>query len=273
MGIPSEPQSLPLKVDYHPSRERYYGPSKGTIRELVFSGYLATSMMSDAERATLIMLLDRIRPKIAIEIGTAEAGSLSIIARYSERVYSLDVDPSCEARFSPHFPNTTFVVGDSRETMPALLDEVEDLEFVLIDGLHTASGVRADIENLLRFKPRRDVWIVMHDSFNPDCRQGMKRADWASSPFVHYVELDFVGGQYDRPECRRPKEMWCGLGLALMRPEPREGELTVSEDERSLYDAVLSLSSHRQGIFARVARRVRRIWRHANAPGHRRVEA
>jgi hypothetical protein len=218
-------------------------------------------MMSDAERATLIMLLDKIRPAAAIEIGTADGGSLSMIARYARRVYSLDVDPSCRERFADKFPNATFLVGDSKQTLPRLLDRLDDLQFVLIDGLHTAAGVRSDIETLMRYRPQRDVWIAMHDSFNPECRRGMLQAAWASNPHVHHVEIDFVSGQYNRPESNRSREMWCGLGLALMRAEPRSGELRISEDERALFDAVFGLSSHRPRPLARLVRRARHSWR------------
>jgi hypothetical protein len=251
-------------VAFDSARDRYYSSSQGNIRQLVFSDYLQTSMMSDPERATLIMLLDKIRPMTAIEIGTADGGSLSIIAKYAKCTYSLDVDPTCEARFNRQFPNTTFVVGDSKQTLPALLDGLDDLEFVLIDGLHTAAGVQADIESLLNYKPRRDVWIAMHDSFNPECRRGMRNAAWASSRYVHAVELDFVSGQYDRPEGSGPRQMWCGLGLALMRPEERAGDLIVNEDKRALFDAVFALSIHNERGLAKVAKRARYTWRRLN---------
>jgi predicted O-methyltransferase YrrM len=45
-------------------------------------------MMSPAEQVALSFLLDRLRPKVAIEIGTRFGGSLQVISQYAERVYS-----------------------------------------------------------------------------------------------------------------------------------------------------------------------------------------
>ena len=39
------------------------------------------------------------------------------------------------------------------------------------------------------------MFIAVHDSGNPECRRGISSASWASSPYVHSVELDFVPGQ------------------------------------------------------------------------------
>ena len=32
--------------------------------------------------------------------------------------------------------------------------------------------------------------VILHDSFNPECREGMRTANWAANPQVHAVELD-----------------------------------------------------------------------------------
>jgi hypothetical protein len=65
---------------------------------------------------------------------------------------------------------------------------------VLVDGDHSAEGVRKDIDHLLRLRPIVPLYVVMHDSFNPGCRRGLREADWAGCPYVHAVELDFVAG-------------------------------------------------------------------------------
>jgi len=41
------------------------------------------------------------------------------------------------------------------------------LDFVLIDADHSSAGVQRDINNVLRYRPTRPLYIVMHDSFNP----------------------------------------------------------------------------------------------------------
>jgi hypothetical protein len=53
--------------------------------------------MLDSERAALSTIVSWLRPKCAIEVGVYRAGSLSVIAAHSEKVYALDIDPGCEA--------------------------------------------------------------------------------------------------------------------------------------------------------------------------------
>jgi hypothetical protein len=48
------------------------------------------SQISFGERAALEGVLAQIRPRVAIEIGTAEGGSLRRIARYSRLVHSIN---------------------------------------------------------------------------------------------------------------------------------------------------------------------------------------
>jgi hypothetical protein len=102
------------------------------------------------------------------------------------------------------FPNVKFIVGNSQEVLPALLENIqrneESLSFVLVDGNHSGEGIRIDLENLLKFGPSQPLNIIMHDSFNPECRKGMLNANWPSNPYVHMLELDFVAGRFATKE-------------------------------------------------------------------------
>lgn len=218
------------------------------LKSLLFdaNGYLPRWQMETGERATLIHLLSTIRPECAVEIGTAFGGSLSAITKFSRRVWTLDKDPACAERLAGQFPNVTFLTGQSTDTLPPLVAELSAtdaaLGFVLIDGAHTRESVRADIENLLRFRPvAGPLYVLMHDSFNPDCRAGITEAGWAENPQVHQVELDFVSGILHEAEGKRG-QMWGGFALAVLRPEPRAGELRVTARQGLLFDAALAAS-------------------------------
>jgi glycosyltransferase involved in cell wall biosynthesis len=207
--------------------------------------------MSSAERATLFFLLSQINPQRSIEIGSANGGSLAVLSRFSQIVYSLDIDPTCKTRLGPRFSNVEFIAGDSRATLPPLLHSLQlgnsALEFVLIDGLHTAEATKRDIENVLQFKPSQPVYILVHDSFNPVVRAGIESADWQGCPYVHSVELDLVPGilQDDR-------EMWGGFAFALLRPVVRQGELKLGANQALLQQAAMkqSLPSSNQAAAA-----------------------
>src|SRR5262249_8278459 len=151
--------------------------------------------------------------------------------RYAKRVISVDIDATCRDRLGPKYPNAEFVTGNSRIVFPSLMKQLEEegtkVGFVLVDGDHSAAGVQSDIRALLECRPQCTMFVVMHDSFNPNVRHGIRTAPWADNPFVHSVELDYVSGllTLDRNAYR---EMWGGLALAVLLPTRRSSPLTVT---------------------------------------------
>src|SRR5437867_2221009 len=113
--------------------------------------------MADPERAALIQLLQAARPEVAIEIGTYKGGSLQVLSSHATKVYSIDTDPQVALTLKPRFANVDFRTGPSSVLLPQVLEEIstraERLGFVLIDGDHTAEGVRTDIDHVLRHVP------------------------------------------------------------------------------------------------------------------------
>ena len=206
--------------------------------------------MTDAERCALSALLISHKPACAIEVGVFKAGSLAVVAAHSNQVYAVDIDPECARLYGPQFPNVEFITGPSSETLPRLLDQLQDseeaLEFVLIDGDHSEACVRGDIEAVLRYRPRRPLYIVMHDSFNPEVRRGIRHAAWAANPHVHAVELDFVVGRLAGPDFPDAYlEMWNGLALAVLLPDQRIDKLAVHETDALMFKAALGRSVYR----------------------------
>lgn len=226
--------------------------------------------MSAAERSALQVVLQRAAPSLSVEVGTYRGGSLQVISHYSREVLSLDIDPSVEIELKGRFQNVAFRIGDSSSVLPKLVSELNaagrDVGFVLIDGDHSAEGVRRDIENVLQLSVRRRLVILMHDSFNPDCRRGMLQVDWTGNPHVHMVELDFVSGSFHKEavDTAQDRSMWGGFACAVLEPKPRTHDLVVSEQRRALYDAVYPHSVHATGPGKNVAEQtVRRLWRTA----------
>ncbi len=189
--------------------------------------------MLPVERMALTGLLSRIRPRNALEIGTYYGGSLSLIAQFSERVWAVDIDPEVPQRFRIP-PNVDLRIGNAEGLVDRMLNELEAadiaLNFILIDADHSTDGVRRDIEIVIQRKipPKENCFILMHDSGNPQCRRGIMTADWSSCPYVHYVELDFVPGQIIEHTAQDSRsEVWGGLAMAYLSPEPRQHSLSI----------------------------------------------
>ena len=233
------------------------------LNDLLFGEYIEDWLMTQQERMAVISLLERIKPECAIEVGTLHGGSLSAIAKFSKKVYTLDCDPDSKEKLADKFPNVEFVTGYSNDTLPPLLEKLQKegtpIEFVLIDASHTTEGVKQDIENLIKYVPQKPLCIVIHDSFMPECRQGMIQANWASSPYVHFVEIDFIPGRFNSdPAERSYRKMTCGLAVAMMLPVKREGELSFLIDGGLQFEILKKNSIHRKSAIRKILGRVKR---------------
>jgi hypothetical protein len=169
--------------------------------------------MALGERAALEGLVAQLKPTLAIEIGTAEGGSLDRIAAHSRHVHTFDLD----AQLRREYPNVTLHTGDSHELVPAFLEELatagESVDFVLIDGDHTRAGVRADLENVLSSPAVSRTHIVLHDTTNPGVRAGFMDVSPDKNPKVVFSDPDLVVLHQRLSPLEEP---WGGLGLVVV---------------------------------------------------------
>ena len=83
----------------------------------------------------------------------------------------------------------------------------------------------------------------MHDSFNPDVREGIRIAPWANNKCVHTVELDYIPGILAL-DVDAYREMWGGVALAVLLPQPRMDDLVVTARMDHLFRLVYRRSAH-----------------------------
>jgi glycosyltransferase involved in cell wall biosynthesis len=209
-------------------------------REIIYPGCLIDGwQMNESEKLALTALLERLKPMCAIEIGTFRGGSLSLIRQYARHVFSIDIDPSVAERFG-HFENVSFLTGPSDLVMPVLLRELDCAGLhpglILVDGDHSSEGVRRDIEVLLTYQPKVPMFVVMHDGFNPKCREGMLAARWERCPFLRWVDVDFVPGRIVEHGGGGDGEMWGGLALAYLSPERSSEPPRVIQSARKAFE-------------------------------------
>ena len=168
--------------------------------------------MSYGDQAALLGVLSQVRPKVSLEIGTYEGGSLALIAPMSEHVHTFDL----VSHVDEHRPNVTYHLGDSRETLPALLASLAasgtNVDFVLIDGDHERSAVAADLRAVLESPAVSRAVILMHDAANEGVRAGIRDAD-LDRPHVAFADLSFTVPS----EPLRPwSEGWGGFAMIVV---------------------------------------------------------
>ena len=212
-----------------------------TVEEALYPGLLTRDwQMSASERLALTAVLSRHRPKCGIEVGTYRGGSLSLLSQFCDAVFSIDIDPKVAENFG-YFQNVAFLTGNSSAILPSLLAELDraDMppEFVLIDGDHSPEGIKRDVGCLLDYTPKRPLFVVMHDSFNPACRRGMLEAGWGRSPYLQWIDLDFVPGRIVEHGGPPWGQMRGGLALAYFTPARRRAEVPLRQSGRRLFEA------------------------------------
>ena len=227
--------------------------------------------MTACERFALQDLLRRLSPDMAVEVGTYMGGSLQVLSRFCRDVVSVDIDPTVRDRLQGRFSNVAFRTGQSAELLPDILRSAaadgRHVGFVMIDGDHSAEGVRRDIEAVLGVPPTDRLVMLMHDSFNPECRRGIASARWDDCPYVQAVEVDFVPGIYHERayDTAADRSMWGGFACAIVDAVPRSGPLEIRQSQRGLFEAIYAVSSHRRGsspsLVRRIARRLKALLR------------
>lgn len=198
--------------------------------------------MSLGERMAIEGILSSLRPGLAVEIGTAEGASLRRIAHHAAEVHSFDLLEPSLPDLGDHVHLHT---GDSAVTLPralqAFADAGRNVNFALVDGEHSAAGVRRDVEALLASPAVADTVIVAHDTANEEVRRGLDAIPFAAWPKVVDVDLDFVPGHLGRD--RFSGELWYGLGLIVVRADqPRYGGRLAHQTDRHPAAALLALA-------------------------------
>jgi hypothetical protein len=177
------------------------------------------TQMSFGERAAVEGLLGQLRPGLAVEIGTAEGGSLRRICGHAAEVHSIDVshEPLGEAP-----GNATLHAGPSAQLLPGLLESFatdgRTIDFALVDGDHSFEGVAGDLGALLASSAARRTVILVHDSMNAEVRAGIESVGLDSHRHVVYFELDFVPGYVYRIGAAA-NTAWGGLALVVTGAE------------------------------------------------------
>jgi len=205
------------------------------------------AQMSFGERAALEGVLAQLRPRQAVEIGTAAGGSLARIAHYSEQVHSIDVSHDELTWTVPE--NVRLHTGPSATLLPPLLSEFSaagrSLDFALVDGDHSFEGVIGDLRALLDAPCTARAVILVHDSMNEEIRAGIEKAGLEDYEKVVYFEPDFVPGYIYRVGAAR-HAVWGGLALIICDSRRSEAYANSVRQWRYYepYEAIHRLRAH-----------------------------
>ena len=164
-------------------------------------------LMSAREKLGLIGLLHCLKPKKVLELGYHRGGATKWLSQFSERVITVDVN-----EFVADAPNLYHNVEawscPTLEAASRIKKENLFFNLAIIDADHSRLAVSADINGIINHS---DI-ILMHDSFNPDCRKGM--VDALKNQKSHAYYLDFI------PSVSKNDGLWGGLAIAWKSQTP-----------------------------------------------------
>jgi hypothetical protein len=187
-------------------------------------------LMSTREKLGLIGLLHCLKPKKVLELGYHRGGATTWLSQLSEQVISVDVN-----KFVSKAPNLFHNVEawncPTLEAASRIKKENLFFDLAIIDADHSRNAVSADINGIINHS---DI-ILMHDSFNPNCRKGM--LDALQNQKSHAYYLDFI------PSVSKNDGLWGGLAIAWKSQTP--GLIKEFEKEMSSFIPVAIQNSFR----------------------------
>ena len=164
-------------------------------------------LMSAREKLTLIGLLHCLKPSRVIEFGYHRGGATKWLSQFSEKVITVDVNEFVSD--APNlFQNVEAWNCPTLEAIEKIKGDNLYYDLAIIDADHSRKAVAKDVAGLLG---HADI-ILMHDSFNPECRKGM--LDSLSKQRTHAYYLDFISA------VNKHDGLWGGLAIAWKSEKP-----------------------------------------------------
>jgi cephalosporin hydroxylase len=176
------------------------------------------------EIKNLLLILDKVKPKVILEIGTAEGGTLflfSNIAHEEAILISVDLYQTIEKRILFRYikkekQKIFLIQGDSHsiETLRKIegILKGRKVDFLFIDGDHSYEGVKKDFE---MYSPlvRKGGIIAFHDII-PDyyTRYGIKTSSSAGEVYKFWNEIK---EKYEHLEIVKDKNQ-DGYGIGVL---------------------------------------------------------
>jgi predicted O-methyltransferase YrrM len=170
------------------------------IIEIAFNSSFSPIQIKE-EIENLLLILDKIKPKVILEIGTARGGTLflfSNIAHEEATLISVDLYQTIEAKalfkyIKKEKQKIFLIQGDSHniETLKKIKEILKDnkVDFLFIDGDHSYEGVKKDFE---MYSPlvRKGGIIAFHDII-PDyyAKYGIKTDSRAGEIYKFWNEV------------------------------------------------------------------------------------
>lgn len=185
------------------------------------------------EKSNLSFILEQMKPDLSIVIGKSNNEILSSISKYSNKVYFFYSSGQDKNRIND-------IVYYDIHTLSEEIDSLNKsnqatLNFIYLD-LDKDNNFDNVINRIMEIHPKKQLVILIYNSFNPRCRKKILNVDWQSCSYIHSVEIDFIPGYLEN------SQMMGGLSLIVMRPFKRMDALVITQSNQSVFNKVSNAS-------------------------------
>jgi len=197
------------------------------ILKITFNSNFIRPIQIREEIKNLLLILDKVKPKVILEIGTARGGTLFLFSNVADEeatLISVDLNQTIEKRILFKYikkekQKIFLIQGDSHsiETLKKIegILKGRNVDFLFIDGDHSYEGVKKDFE---MYSPlvRKGGIIAFHDII-PDyyTKYGIKTDSWAGEVYKFWNEIK---EKYEHMEIVKDRNQdACGIGVLFAK--------------------------------------------------------
>ena len=161
--------------------------------------------MSPKERLIITALLKLINPAKVLEIGARAGGFTRHLSDVAKSLTVVDID----TKQILSKPSNAIFLEMTSDAFFAQRAAEDRFDLIVIDGDHSFEGTARDLENALAAGKH----ILLHDTFNPECRGGYSQAINKNMNRIAYFDLDVVKGT------EMSTGLWGGIGFVVSKVE------------------------------------------------------
>jgi len=194
------------------------------ILKITFNSNFIRPIQIREEIKNLLLILDKVKPKVILEIGTARGGTLFLFSNIADEeatLISVDLYQTVEKRILFRYikkgkQKIFLIQGDSHKI--EILRKIKgilkgrNVDFLFIDGDHSYEGVKKDFE-MYSLLVRKGGIIAFHDIV-PDyyTKYGIKTSSWAGEVYKFWNEIK---GKYEHLEIIKDRNQ-DGYGIGVL---------------------------------------------------------
>jgi hypothetical protein len=201
--------------------------------------------MQTGERAMLTHILRETECKVYAEVGIWYGGSLLEASSIVDLAIGIDIDPQVLGRFEQPV-NCEIQIGAGKDLIPGLLNPIESKRtpsVLLIDGDHAYEGVLEDLKTVAKCVST-ELIVLLHDTGHHEVRDACKDA-FSEFSNIYAMDLDLVPARVIM-EGGGKGEIWGGLGIFGVTPDPKSDRTLDSNFDESLRRMGLSFQKKRR---------------------------